>query len=216
MSDLEWGQSLANVRTAYRVVAAYQQRVQAMMKVASREFEPLKFANWFATEHGMPPQRTGNPADVWTWELLPMNSCVVLLNESGIRRWEIKTGEVSVFCAFISDSGFWHAQQQQPHMCPDPGKLAAAEDSQTTFQLYAFQWLSAPEMIDFWPGLWNQDDPDGIGMIPVAGPDGKWQVMFVEEDLVTLETEAAFTTHVRAFHDRVRAAFNLPPRPGAA
>jgi hypothetical protein len=216
MSDLDWGQSLANVRKAYRVVAAYQQRVQAMMKIAGREFEPLEFANWFATQHNMPPRRSTDTKDLWTWDLLPMNSCAVFLNENGMRRWDIKTGETFVFFAFTSDSGFWHAIQEQPGKCPDPSKLEAAEDCETSFQLYAFQWLTAPQSVDCWHDFWDQDDPDGIGMTPATSADGRWQVMYVEEDLANLETEEAFTTHVRTFRDHVNTAFRLDKPLGAA
>lgn len=216
MSDLDWRQSLANVRKAYRVVAAYQQRVQAMMKIAGREFEPLEFADWMATDHGMPPPRNKNPMWNWVWDLLPMNCCSVLLNLEGKRIWDIKTGECLVFCVYMSDTAFWEARQAHPRVSPDPDRLAPAGEATTCFRMMAFQWLADDRTVNCINDFWNAQHPENIGLTPKTSADGRWQVMFVEADLANLETEEAFTTHVRTFRDHVNTAFRLDKPLGAA
>ncbi|NDW01927.1 hypothetical protein [Salipiger sp. PrR002] len=94
---MTWTDSLRNVRTAYRVVAAYQQRTLAMMKLARREFEPLNFACWFATEHDVAPPQRVDPLRKWSWDFVPMQSCAIALNSVGTRYWTIKPGECIVY-----------------------------------------------------------------------------------------------------------------------
>ncbi len=216
MSDLDWGQSLANVRTAYRVVAAYQQRVQAMMKIAGREFEPLEFANWFPGHINMPPKRASDPKSPRTWDFLPLHCAVVILNEQGNRRWDIQTGECMIVCMFCADSAFLDTAKDTPKQYPDPSRLPSSFETKTILRIYAFKWLSEPANVDYWNDFWAVEQPDGAIPSPAERTSGKWQVMFVEADLANLETEEAFTTHVRTFRDSVNTAFRLDKPLGAA
>lgn len=206
--EMTWTDSLRNVRTAYRVVAAYQQRVMAMMKLARREFEPLTFAGWFPTEHGTVPKTGTDPVDRWIWDFLPMQCfALALTGQDSKRYWTIQKGDCVVFLASFADSGFWEACQENSRTGPQPSKLSSEEETEASFCIYAYQWLAEPRQVDLRHDFWDHCDPEGCEEGPRKGGNGNWQMMCLELNLEQAETQEVFIKAITRFRDRVNTEF---------
>ncbi|PJE28918.1 hypothetical protein SAMN06297129_1225 [Pseudooceanicola antarcticus] len=206
MTDLTWGESLKNLRVAYRTVAAYQERVLSMAKIAGEAFEPLSFAVWFATEHAMAPQRTTDPRNKWTWDFLPMNSFALCLNSSGKRRWTIREGELVVFLYFCADDGFTSYGHANPAPeGPDPAMLPSASEADSWFEMYAYRWLGSDCEIDCYDDLWATDDLPGSDLCPVTSKNGEFSLSYFGVSISELETQESFSSAVSGFKARLEA-----------
>lgn len=208
MSDLTWNEGLENVRMAYRVVAAYQQRVLSMLKIACKEFEPLDFAVWFPTEHDTPPQRATDLRRRWAWDFLPLNVFAVCLNTAGNRRWTVRRGDVVVFLYFCADWGFVdHTRLISYSSEPDPVRLPPVKDGESYFSIFAYRWEGDDREVDCYHDLWNTDDIEGADEAAVLDDKGDYSLFYTEISLSELETQDGFVEAVRGFKNRLLTEF---------
>lgn len=71
MNDIESKALFSQVRVAHRLLAAYYQRIQGVIKKVAEDSLELRFYYWRPTRFSRPLRRSGNQLRKWSWDLLP-------------------------------------------------------------------------------------------------------------------------------------------------
>lgn len=145
--------ALTDVRRAWRLVYAYQRRLNDLLAVVDARLVARKFGfeGWRPTWYS-PPPRTGTPffrAGTWAWDMLPGYRCYV--------EWTRATGSGGTQRVVIdasADSGFRKAGGE-----PDPGEFAPVEESESV--LWIGLWTATTRTPD-WGAAWTAISAKGV------------------------------------------------------
>ena len=141
--------ALTDVRKAYRLIHAYQQRVWDLLRTVDHTLAlaGLQFQSWAPTEFDSPPKRkTRFFVERWAWDFLPAYNVGC--------EWQAKGTSAAptrrVFVIVAADSGYKNLTQEEP----DPSKFDKAELCATTIRLGLWTAsVGAPNWGDAWEHL---------------------------------------------------------------
>ncbi|MFC3529790.1 hypothetical protein ACFOMH_16570 [Paracoccus mangrovi] len=133
--------ALADVRHAYRIVAAYQQRLFFLLRQIEAGFPELHFAYWEPAEYARPPQGRTTPWTKWCWDFLPYYSSLNFLTQDGVPIGQkLDIGEWFIMVKFFTDSGFNNEIETTPSFSgPDPLKMPPVEETETMIYVSLYQ-----------------------------------------------------------------------------
>ncbi|MFG6082147.1 hypothetical protein ACEUZ9_002790 [Paracoccus litorisediminis] len=132
---------LTDVRHAYRVVAAYQQKIFFMLRQIEAGFPELVFANWYPVWNDRPAAPKTRPWQKPNWDFLPLHAVDYWFVQSGtaakdpldLKGW-FMTVRVSV------DDGYSDELATSASFSgPDPMKMDPVEETDTFFHIEIYQ-----------------------------------------------------------------------------
>lgn len=176
-SDTPLSGALADVRRAWRLVYAYQRRVNDMLALIDTALGAKKFAfvNWKPTDFSA-PARSGTPffrAGTWAWDMLPGYR---LYTEWS--RWSGKVGVTHRVTINVSaDSGFKKSGGE-----PDPSDFTPACDAESVVWLGC--WTATTQTPD-WSAAWAAFSSQGL-------PKGTTGTTSVGDVAYTFRSEAVY------------------------
>jgi hypothetical protein len=150
------------VRIAHRLLAAYYQRLQHLMKEVSNHDEfGLEFYNWSPTRFCRPGRRSANQLNRWAWDLLPgvQTQYLFLHGEKRVQ----KPGDWLLAFHVISDTGVEHAESAE-----NPLEIAMPpEDGDSLLRCYIVA-PRKPLTVDWLHSIWDSIDFPECTDKPVA------------------------------------------------
>lgn len=195
MSDQERNelkQALAQVRTAYRLLHAYQRRIFDLLSVLDGVLASAKvpFQQWNTSYHNPPTKSDKSPfARKWAWDFLPGYDFYCLWENA-----EAKQGWRRIAIEVASDTSFEAQKRNQPFGEVDPAVLPPVEETTSALWLslcYAesgcFKDMKVWEPINAHKDAYNGE----AHMLEVQKQPFKF--IFKEIDLCDLPDEAAVT-----------------------
>lgn len=128
--------ALADVRRAYRLVAAYQRRMLNASRILARSFENMRFYFWAPHHYDPPPRRDTNLVEKWSWDGLPYYAFSIFYLENGADHNHQKPGEWMLEINFEADTAFDGNGNGND---PDPAEFKDVRDSESVLRICA--WL---------------------------------------------------------------------------
>ena len=165
-----WNDALCDVRKAYRLVAAYQERVARTIQALSAEFPSHRYYTWAPLQidrlitKGKAPHLDRSP-----WDALPLYHYSVLLLPRGADPMRIRKGQCMIEFNIETDTSFDIEDDEQlgPDGHPDPAKLVPAADSGSALRIVGWFAEKTPYGGKSWfDDLWMEHDwPDEAGHV---------------------------------------------------
>lgn len=162
VTDNALGEVLSDVRKAFRIVAAYQQRTLQLIDYICRLFPELEYDFW-TPEHWSPTGRNILPSQgKWAIDGLPFYSFSVLLIDPELR--------FAIEILHSADTGLDHVEDFQAF---DPSEMEDPERTSTTLALIGWrmngvetraEWRSAYLECE-WPQEDNRLEPTALDKI---------------------------------------------------
>ncbi len=161
MTEPNLDETLAQVRQAWRIVAAYQQRVFFLLDEIEHAFPELSRSHWQPERYNRTPRGTTNPSTRWVWDGLPYYEMSTWFTPSEKRPGDqLKSSEWFMVAYLCTDTGFEEAPRRRgPFSGPDPLAMPSASETQSQLWLYVYKVENGPNLgITPWQ-LWAKD-PD--------------------------------------------------------
>lgn len=178
--------ALAEVRKAYRLVAAYQRRVLDVVDLMASSLGDLKFYQWYA-ELGRPGN--GGTPPRGEWSMLPMADMSLLYLPQGANPNTPKAGDWMLECRIRSDTGVSASTSSSL-------TLDSAAAARTTLNLYAWNCVRSNKR-NWYHGLWSQQEWPEIGGLVTL--DSDFQVVSRAFDLAELRDRTSINAAADAF-----------------
>lgn len=141
--------ALTDVRKAYRLIHAYQQRVWDLLRVVDHTLAHagLPFQHWQPMQFWSPPQKkTRFFVERWAWDFLPAYEIGCEWQEESKAALPVRR----VFVIVAADSGYDNSTQEEP----DPSKFEPAEKSKTAIRIGLWTASTgAPNWGEAWAGF---------------------------------------------------------------
>lgn len=141
--------ALAEVRSAYRLTAAYQRRVYDIIDEFVAAFPDREHYWWQPIEYSKPG--SANPFQRWAWNMLPMMRASFLFLPAGADPNAVSPDQWMLELVLDSDSGF----EAPPQGEPDPRNFLEVERCATTLRAIAWR-PTRKAKLNWLHGLWNQ------------------------------------------------------------
>ncbi|MBU2983475.1 hypothetical protein KO498_16840 [Lentibacter algarum] len=140
-NDHNWKTTLADVRRAYRLIAAYHTQTHHLLREIETLFPELAFANWEPYATARPPSARKRPwDDKWTWDGLPYHNTLTYFLPNGTSQSQpLKAGDWFILARLDSDSAVFHEDNVATDDTggPDPSKLMRVEEAVSDLTLHA-------------------------------------------------------------------------------
>lgn len=142
-------ESLAQVRTAYRLLHAYHRRLFDLLEVTRdavvKRFGELPSPSWGPSLFAMPPRGSAAPMDCYVQRFIPLQTAFFQWASSA----EPKAGSFYLWIQHVGDDALVNAPKNEE---PDPATFAAAETSRTTLivAVVAIRQMNATAKLPDW------------------------------------------------------------------
>lgn len=131
--------ALEDVRRAYRLVAAYQQRVIYFLEEVERAFPELKFFWWMPERFKVPPRGGTHPNDRWTWDGLPYFSTSNYFMFPGTSSGgKMPSNQFFLIVDICADTGFDLGKETASFHGPDPATFPLVSDTSSVADFYFY------------------------------------------------------------------------------
>lgn len=172
MSEVNYTNVLQDVRQAWRIVAAYQQRVIHLLSSVEAYFPDLAQSFWDPASYRRPPSTGKSPAERWTWDGFPYYHTINWFTLIGTNsKSELKSGDWFLVMEIKADSGFdaEAVQHTASFNGPDPANMPPVEHTDSELHLYAYCVTGVPDDGISADDIWDADEDEGTDESP-----GKW------------------------------------------
>lgn len=142
--------ALADVRTAYRLLWAYQQRALDVVRTMVSHFDDLSFYYWDSNRNGRPGGGWRDPSSDPSWSLLPTADISLLYLSAGADPNLPKAGDWMLECRLWSDT-------EIDAGLPADFRLeltAASEAARSLLKLYAWRCVENVKL-NWYRDLWR-------------------------------------------------------------
>lgn len=137
----DYEEMLTDVRHAYRIVAAYQQKLFFTLRQIGAGFPELEFSYWHPAWNNRPPSPKTKPWERWNWDFLPLHTADYWFVRSG-SDMNAKLADRDWFMTvrITADSGFdGKGKTTTSFSGPDPMLMDPAEKTWTAIYLNIYQ-----------------------------------------------------------------------------
>ena len=189
--------ALTDVRRAYRLLWAYQQRVFDIVAKVAGCFEELNFYFWDAELGGRPCTGGTHPGVRPGWSLLPVSDISILYLSSKDPNAP-KAGDWMLECRIRSDTGI-----DMDADGIEPTYQHLAEDAASVLELYAWR-CRRDSRLNWYHGLWERVSWPQKMVFSVEVTDD-FTVIGATFDLTELATEDAVLDAVASFKSMLAA-----------
>lgn len=196
-----WNDALRDVRNAYRIVAAYQERVDRTVQAVAAEFPVHRYHAWTPVQRQWLPALRGPTAfrDRSPWDGLPFKNYSVLFTPLDADPDRIRQSDCMIEVSVEADEAYdvWDEDLYGREAYPDPGKLKPAAESDSMLTMVA--WVAdknLPKNRTWFQHVWNEHDwPDEDGVVqPQAGSGcSNFRMRWSLEDVLAAPDVSVFT-----------------------
>lgn len=204
MTNADLVVALRDVRTAYRLIMAFQKRCLDMVDLAAEQFRDKLFYQIINFTDVEFPRVTINPFDKWPTLMLPLYTSSFLYTGSD-RKTPPTQGQWMLEVRLIMDSAAWSYTNGSPGQ--DFMAYQPVDKTESVISLLAWNCLETFPEGTSWRHIWTDsywptDEEVDQGSV-TNGMDGKVQLYSVDARMESLATQE----QVIAFTDRAKAAF---------
>lgn len=149
---------LTGVRHAWRIVAAYQQRLFFLLRQIEAGFPDLTLSYWEPAYTDRPPKGTTKPWNKWNWDFLPLHSTYNWFTQTKTKNDPMEVGDWFMVVTILTDTGFDNeGEESSSFNGPDPMKMDPVEETETWIYLSIYQVTS--KIKDITPAdIWHADE----------------------------------------------------------
>lgn len=147
MTEPDFDRLLLEVRHAWRIVAAYQQRVFFLLDELRAGFPELTMTYWEPSFYARPPRGTSLPMEKWSWDGLPYYCTDNWFTLDGKDMRSIQdNGDWFIVVRVWADDGFDTdtAPKSSSFSGPDPLLMPPANESNSELSIYLYHVHSDP------------------------------------------------------------------------
>ena len=199
---MDFDKTLADVRRAYRIVAAYQQRVFHLLHQIREAFPSLSFSHWEPGYVEPPPRRNTDIIDISkrespVWSGLPYENFRVYLRSTDKKNAPLEQGEWLIDCWFAADTKLWESVWEEgPHIDgPDLSKLHSVKKTDSEVWMYVYRMTERKE-IDFLKEIDDVEWEEEVGQW-FDHPLGGCRYLYVETKMAKLFVEGGTDTFLK-------------------
>ena len=160
MTQRDYQTHLLEVRKAWRIIAAYQQRVIYLIDEIEDAFPELVQVGWWPSFYKRPPAAAKRLSARWTWDGLPyycFETCFTLVGR-GLHD-HVDEGDWFVVARILGDTGFTTVKDPRASTFngPDPTDMPDTSRVDSVLRLYAYRIEDIPQSQQTPPSIWNED-----------------------------------------------------------
>ncbi|AJC79780.1 hypothetical protein IE4803_CH02591 [Rhizobium etli bv. phaseoli str. IE4803] len=199
-------QALEDVRAAYRLLYAYQQRTLDTISLVIDQFTDRTFYQWANLLCAMPPARGTSPFGRWTWDFLPIYNTSFLFTKAGDASNHPQESDWLLEVKLGTDSG--HAEFWGGNIEPSIADLGDVAETRSSLSLIVWKCVETfPKNSNWYNHVWydhpwpTRDELEAG--TPAVVADGKIRSFQVDAPLEELHDRAS----VVHFTDSAKATF---------